>query len=119
MTDAKRLPVGDRLRAVRDAEALHTIMQELAANPRNRWTRAQVEFFLDKRFHGLLKRFYDGSALRTGKASAQRPPRITAPDLDAALAAVESLPKAQDRKERTTRPRAHTNTIRRRPGLRS
>lgn len=77
-------------------------MVQLAANPRNRWTRTQVEFYLDKKFHGALKRYFGEDGVRITSDAKDRIHRVSAPPLVDALAAIDALPdpSADDEEER-------------------
>jgi hypothetical protein len=87
--------VADRLRSVTDPASLGALLQELAANPGNRWSKSQVAFYLPKRFHRLLSRYFDGPYLRGEERSPRPSRRQRAPIPADALRAAEEFIAAQ------------------------
>jgi hypothetical protein len=81
----------ERLRAVTTAAQLHDILFLLSSDPKNRWTRTQLLFYLPESLHSLAEEYFRGERLAVPE---RRPLQVDAVDpiaLDEALAATTDL----------------------------
>lgn len=85
--------IGRRIRNISSRDELHVVLNALASEPGNRWTKTQVLFYLRRELHAAAETYFDAETLvgaRIGPLDVNETALIS---INEALTKVEQLPK--------------------------